>query len=162
MANYNIERLNFLVVDDNEHMRALLRSILHALGTKTIHEASNGEEAFEEFKIFPVDIIICDWEMSPIDGIEFARLVRTDEESPNPFVPIIMLTGHTELSKVTESRDAGINEFLAKPISATSLYFRIRSLIEHPREFVKTKTYFGPDRQRKQLPWKGDDRRKPS
>lgn len=160
MAGYNLERLNFLIVDDNKHMRALVKTILHALGSKNVAEAADGADAFKELRVFPADIIICDWNMSPLDGMDFVRLVRTGKDSPNPFVPIIMLTGHTELNRVLEARDAGVHEFLAKPISAKGLYSRLRSIIENPRPFVRTAIYFGPDRRRRQIDWKGKERRR--
>jgi two-component system chemotaxis response regulator CheY len=159
---YNLERLNFLIVDDNKHMRALIKTLLHALGAKNCHEAMDGADAFKELRHFPADIIICDWNMSPLDGIDFVRLVRTGKDSPNPYVPIIMLTGHTELAKVVEARDSGVHEFLAKPISAKSVYSRVKSILENPRPFVQTATYFGPDRRRQQIEWKGKERRKAS
>ncbi|MGB0671251.1 MAG: response regulator [Rhodospirillales bacterium] len=160
MAEYNLERLNFLIVDDNRHMRALVKTILHALGSKSVLEAADGADAFKELKHFPADIIICDWNMDPLDGIDFTRLVRTGADSPNPFVPIIMLTGHTEMNKVMEARDAGVHEFLAKPISARGLYSRIRTIIDKPRTFVRSKGYFGPDRRRKDAPnYNGPERR---
>lgn len=118
MSDYNLSRLNFLIVDDNKHMRALVKSILHALGVKNVLEASDGADAFKELRHFPADVIICDWNMSPLDGLDFVRMVRTGSDSPNPFVPIIMLTGHTEMNRVMEARDSGVHEFLAKPISA--------------------------------------------
>lgn len=159
---YNLERLNFLVVDDNKHMRALVKTILHALGAKNVLEAADGADAFKELRHFPADIIICDWNMSPLDGLDFVRLVRTGKDSPNPFAAIIMLTGHTEMHRVVEARDAGVHEFLAKPISAKALYSRIRSIIERPRPFIRTNTYFGPDRRRRQMDYKGKERRKAS
>ncbi|GHU01034.1 response regulator [Alphaproteobacteria bacterium] len=160
MAGYNLERLNFLVVDDNKHMRALVKTILYTLGSKNVHDASDGADAFKELRVFPADIIVCDLAMSPLDGIDFTRMVRTGKDSPNPFVPIIMLTGHTEAHRVIEARDVGINEFLAKPISAKGLFSRIKSIIEKPRPFISAKNYFGPDRRRHQIPHKGNDRRK--
>lgn len=160
MSGYNIDRLNFLVVDDNKHMRALVKTILHALGSKSVVEAADGADAFKELRHFPADIIICDWNMSPLDGLDFVRLVRTGKDSPNPFAAIIMLTGHTEMHRVVEARDAGVHEFLAKPISAKALYSRVRSIIERPRPFIRTATYFGPDRRRKQTDYKGKQRRK--
>lgn len=161
MANYNLERLNFLIVDDNKHMRALVKSILHALGAKNVLDASDGADAFKELRHYPADIIICDWNMDPLDGLDFTRLVRTGNDSPNPFVPIIMLTGHTEMNRVVEARDSGIHEFLAKPISAKGLYSRIRAIIEHPRPFVRAGLYFGPDRRRRELAsYMGPERRK--
>ena len=162
--NYNLERLNFLIVDDNKHMRALVKTILLALGVKNTVEADDGAGAFKELRHFPADIIICDWNMEPLDGLDFTKMVRTAGDSPNPFVPIIMLTGHTEMNRVVEARDAGVHEFLAKPISARSLYSRIRAIIERPRPFIRTKGafgYFGPDRRRQQMPsYMGPERRK--
>ena len=161
MAGYNLERLNFLIVDDNKHMRALVKSILHALGVKNVIEAGDGADAFKELRHYPADIIICDWNMEPLDGIDFTKLVRTGSDSPNPFVPIIMLTGHTEMNRVMEARDSGVHEFLAKPISAKKLYSRIRTIIDRPRAFVRTGSYFGPDRRRKENPnYNGPERRK--
>ncbi len=161
MADYNLERLNFLIVDDNKHMRALVKSILHALGAKNVLDASDGADAFKELRHYPADIIICDWNMDPLDGLDFTRLVRTGNDSPNPFVPIIMLTGHTEMNRVVEARDSGIHEFLAKPISAKGLYSRVRAIIEHPRPFVRAGLYFGPDRRRRALAsYMGQERRK--
>ena len=157
---YNLERLNFLVVDDNWHMRALVRSILDALGVKNVLDAGDGADALKELRDFPADMIICDWSMSPLDGIEFARLIRSGGGSPNRDVPIIMLTGHTEMIRVLECRDAGVNEFLAKPISPKGLYDRICEIIENPREFIDIKNYVGPDRRRRANPeFNGPDRR---
>ena len=73
----------------------------------------------------------------------------TSPESQNPFVPIVMLTGHTSLERVHQARDAGINEFLAKPVSSKNLLGRLVSVIEHPRPFVRARCYFGPCRRRR-------------
>ncbi len=89
--------------------------------------------------------------MEPLDGVDFVRLVRTANDTPNPYVPIIMLTGFTEMRRVTEARDAGINEFLAKPVSAKAIYQRLATIIDNPRPFVRSKTFFGPDRRRQNL-----------
>ena len=150
-ARYSLENISVLVLDDNRHMRSLVQSILHALGVKEIREAADAPEAFKELQHFQADVIITDWRMEPLDGLEFVRLVRTAKDSPNPYVPIIMLTGHTEYQRVCEARDAGVNEFLAKPISAKALYMRFASIIDNPRPFIRTKTYFGPDRRRQNI-----------
>jgi DNA-binding response OmpR family regulator len=63
-----------------------------------------------------------------------------------------MLTGHSEKKRVIAARDAGVTEFLAKPISAKGLYQRILNVVANPRPFIKTKTYFGPDRRRNTNP----------
>ena len=150
-GRYNFARLRVLVVDDNEHMRRLLRSILGALGFGDIRESDAVADAFESLKLSPPDFVIADWHMKPIDGLEFIRMVRLGADSPNPYLPIIMLTGHTELRRVIEARDAGANEVMAKPISARALYARILSIIEEPRPFVRTADYFGPDRRRRDV-----------
>lgn len=157
----DLQKVSVLIVDDNPHMRKLVSTLLHGLGFKDVREAIDGADAFKEMKLNPPDIVICDWVMAPLDGIDFVRLIRTAPDSPNPYVPIIMLTGHSEREKVTEARDAGVNEFLVKPISAKGLYARIYTIIEHPRPFIKSKTYFGPDRRRNNNKhYQGPERRK--
>jgi DNA-binding response OmpR family regulator len=94
------------------------------------------------------DIVITDWSMPIFDGLELAQMIRQPESKGNPYAPIIMLTGHSEKRRVTVARDAGVTEFLAKPISAKGLYQRILNVVANPRPFIKTKTYFGPDRRR--------------
>lgn len=150
-ARYILDNINVLVIDDNKHMANLVVEILHALGVKNTCQAADAALAFQELKHFSADVIIVDWHMEPLDGLDFVRLVRTAKDSPNPFVPIIMLSGYTEHQRITEARDAGINEFLAKPISAKSIYQRIAMIIDNPRPFIRSKNYFGPDRRRQDL-----------
>ncbi len=160
MANYDLERLSFLVIDDNYHMRRLVKSILNALGIRQVREAEDGADALKVLQTFDADMVIVDWNMEPIDGLEFTKLVRTSDDSPNIYIPLIMLTGHTEMSRVFQARDAGVNEFLAKPVSAKKLYQRIKAIIETPRQFIRTPNYFGPDRRRKDDPaYSGPERR---
>ncbi len=107
------------------------------------------------------DIIIVDWEMPGIDGVEFTQLVRNASDSPNPFVPIIFLTSYSDKRHVIEARDAGVTEFLAKPVSAKAIYSRMMSIINKPRPFIRSKQYFGPCRRRHSYPeYKGSERRK--
>ena len=149
---------------NNKHMRTLVKGILIALGVRGIMEASDGADAFKEMRHFPADIIICDWNMEPLDGLDFTRMVRTASDSHNHFIPIILLTGFTEMNRVMEARDSGISEFLAKPISAKKLYSRVKSIIENPRPFIRTtgmNAYFGPDRRRMDhASYRGAERRK--
>ena len=94
------------------------------------------------------DIVLTDWAMPIFDGLELAQMIRQPGANANPYVPIIMLTGHSEKKRARPARDAGITEFMAKPISAKALYQRILNVVANPRPFIKTKTYFGPDRRR--------------
>jgi two-component system chemotaxis response regulator CheY len=149
MSGYRFDRLKVLVVDDNPHMRTLIVAVLQAFDIKNIHEASSGEAAWSVLQATPCDIVFVDWVMTGISGLELTKRVRTSPNSPNPFVPIIMLTGHTSVDHVRAARDAGVNEFLAKPVSARNIVARMMSIIEHPRPFVRTKVYFGPCRRRR-------------
>ena len=159
MESYDLERLSVLVVDDNRHMRFLVKTILHAFGIREVMEAADGSDALKILKTFPADVVITDWMMDPLDGLDLTRMIRTSTDSTNPFVPIIMLTGHTELARVKEARDAGITEFLAKPVSSVMIYHRMVQIIENPRVFVRGKRFTGPDRRRKESRFDGGERR---
>src|SRR5258708_33426929 len=94
------------------------------------------------------DVVITDWSLRIFDGHDLAEMIRQPDAKGNPYAPIIMLTGHPEKGRVTLARDAGVTEFLAKPISAKGLYQRVMNVVANPRPFIKTKNYFGPDRRR--------------
>ncbi len=145
----NLSRVSVLVVDDNAHMRRIVKEILRSLGVAAISEAQDGADALKAMRGMPPDLVIVDLDMRPLDGLEFTRLVRTADDSPDPFVPIIMLTGHTEAYNVAQARDAGVNEVLAKPVSVKGLYGRIRTVVERPRQHVRARAYAGPDRRRR-------------
>jgi two-component system chemotaxis response regulator CheY len=148
MLRVDFNRLRFLVIDDNAHMRRILRTLLHGFGAREVYEAEDGATGLEAFTHFAPDIVIADWAMPIFDGLELTQMIRQPGANTNPYVPIIMLTGHSEKKRVTAARDAGITEFMAKPISAKALYQRVLNIIVNPRPFIKTKTYFGPDRRR--------------
>lgn len=160
MTSISLEALSILVVDDNKHMHMVVKAILNSMRIKNIRFSDNAADAFMELRNWHPDIVITDWAMEPLDGLDFVRLVRKGADSPNPYVPIILLTGHTELHRIFEARDTGVNEILAKPISIKSLYSRLVSIIESPRPFVKSKRYFGPCRRRNKDPsYSGPERR---
>lgn len=160
MQDNSLQNLSVLIIDDNINMRRIVSTILQALGVAYIYEASDGADGFEAMRSHRPDIVVVDWEMPGIDGIEFTELVRSASDSPNPYVPIIFLTSYSDKAHVVEARDAGATEFLAKPVSAKSVYARIMSIINRPRPFVRSATYFGPCRRRKVDPdYTGAERR---
>jgi two-component system chemotaxis response regulator CheY len=144
--------LKILLVDDNHHMRVLLTEILRAIGVKLVFEAADGAEALQMMRTHPIDIVMTDLNMHPLDGIDFVRLVRNSKDSPNPMVPVIMITGHSTLRRVAEARDVGVTEFLSKPVTARGVIERISRVVEYPRSFVRSGDYFGPDRRRRDDP----------
>lgn len=144
----NLQTLRLLVVDDNPHMLKIVRTILNGFGIMNVFDAVNVNDALEVFKAEPLDIIIVDYQMAGVDGLEFIKAVCNREDSPNPLIPIVMLSAYSERSRVIAARDTGATEFCCKPITARDLYRKLAAVIDHPRPFVRTKIYFGPDRRR--------------
>lgn len=141
--------LSILLVDDNHHMLVLLNEILRAIGVRQIYAAHDGAEALQIMRNHPIDLVMTDLAMQPLDGIDFVRLLRNSPDSTQPMTPVIMITGHSTMRRVAEARDVGVNEFLSKPVTAQGLLQRLSLIIDKPRPFIRTKTYFGPDRRRR-------------
>jgi len=159
MTVYKLDRFNLLLIDDNSFIRHTIEDVLRRFKIDNITTASNGQEAIDYLKSrrgmsrdlgsLGLDLIISDLVMAPINGILLLQWLRTSEESPNRFLPFVMLSGAADAEYVRASRDAGMSEFLAKPFSSESVYKRILEVIDYPRQFVTTTNYFGPDRRRR-------------
>jgi CheY-like chemotaxis protein len=155
----DLSRLSVLIVEDSSFLRSLLASCLNALGVTQIKVADHGGDAIDFLKlqkvdpmkagILAVDLVISNWQMSPVDGMILLRWVRRHADSPNRFVPFIMVSGYSDAASVAEARDMGATEFVTKPFSVNTLAQRIQMVIERPRQFVHTSDYFGPDRRRR-------------
>lgn len=158
--SYQFEQISVLVVEDVSPVAFMIRSVLETFGVRKIHVARNGEEGFELYCRHKHDIVIADWMMKPTDGVTLTRMIREDRASPNPYAPIILMTGFSEKKRVMQARDAGVTEFLVKPFVARDLYKRLVQVTERPRQFVRSYDYFGPDRRRKITePYTGTQRR---
>ncbi len=139
--------LKVLLVDDNQHMRAIVCAILKGVGVRDVREARDGAEGLQALRDWPADIAIVDFRMSPLDGVEFTRLVRNAPDSANPYLPIIMMTGFADRPRVVEARDAGVTELVVKPVTARSVIDRLNAVVFRPRPFVRSADYFGPRRR---------------
>ncbi|WP_404419348.1 response regulator [Brevundimonas vesicularis] len=148
----SLKSLNVLLADDNQNMRAIASAVLHSADIRNVYEAAEGATAFDLLRRHAIDLAIVDFNMFPLDGVEFTRLVRTSPDSPNPHLPIIMMTGHSERSRVYEARDAGVTEFIVKPITAKAVLDRLKAVIMRPRPFIKSRDYVGPCRRRRDAP----------
>jgi two-component system chemotaxis response regulator CheY len=137
--NDHLNRLQVLVVDDNEYMRGVLKTVLRAVGITQVVAVDSGEAALAALREQPFDLALIDWLMLPMPGPELVRQLRNSEFSPNPYLPIIMVTAHTEIRNIRAARDVGITEFLAKPVTAKGVLERIVAIIERPRPFVRAK-----------------------
>jgi DNA-binding response OmpR family regulator len=137
--------LKVLIVDDEPTMRKVTRSLLQAIGVRAIYEANDGNSGLDVIRRLSPDVVIVDWEMPHPNGPEFVRTVRSPDTFPLPDVPIIMLTGHGERSRVVAAVNLGVNEFLVKPVSTKALLARLVSLIANPRPMVRIGDYYGPE-----------------
>ena len=155
-----LENIGILLIEPNLFMRSTIRQVLGVFGCRRIIDAEDGSDAMKAMKTFEPDIIITELDMQPVGGIDFTKLMRTGKESPNLYIPIIMATAYSDYGTVIKARDTGITEFVVKPLSAKSLISHVVETIEHPRNFVETKSYFGPDRRRRNRDnFEGEDRR---
>jgi two-component system, chemotaxis family, chemotaxis protein CheY len=133
-----------LVVDDEYYMRKVVRTLLMSIGVRTVYEAADGPAGLDLIRSMAPDVVIVDWQMPGLDGAGFVRMVRSPQTFPFPDVPIIMLTGHGERSRVIEAIQIGVNEFLLKPVSSKALQDRMVAVLTRPRPMVQTGDYYGP------------------
>ena len=150
-AQTDFGKLTVLVVDDSSFMCNMIEAILGSYGCKNVVLAFSVTEALRKLDERPIDLAIVDWFMAPLDGLEFVRRVRFGIHRPNPYLPIIMLTEHSEAERVRKARDAGVNDFLAKPVTGEAVYRHIVSLMEDTRPFIKSSSFRGPERRRADL-----------
>ena len=158
---YNFKQVKVLVVESSVPMFKLVKGVLNMFGVPeaNIYASYTVEEAFSVFCTQKHDLIIADWLQNPDRGIALTKMIRTHQNTPNAYVPIIMTAGSGHLQRVLRARDAGISEYLVKPFSAKSLADRISRVIEKPRMFVECETYTGPDRRSRSEGYTGPERR---
>ncbi len=161
-GNFDLSGMDVMVVDDSGYMLRLLKMILRAMEITSIRCLQDPLRAFEEMCEKPPDLIITDLFMTPFDGLDLTRQIRACEQNDLCFTPVFALTGFTDVDHVLQARNSGVHEVLAKPISTERLYRRIISHVEHPRRFISTGEFFGPERRRDSRPFQGEDRRRRS
>ncbi len=172
-TRYDFSSVSVMLVEDNEYIASVLYNVLLALGCGRIAKFRNGREAVEFLQLLNlspervgtsgIDFIITDMIMDPIDGLSLLKWVRMSKESPDRFLPVIMISGYVDRGYLEKARDHGVTEFLAKPFSVTTVAQKIEAVIERPRPFIRTDNYFGPDRRRtKPGGYTGQERRQQS
>jgi two-component system chemotaxis response regulator CheY len=132
-------------------MRLLIRSLLVSCGLQHVTEASDGEAALEIMRLNPMDLVIADLLMTPMDGLEMTRRLRCERSSLNPLVPVLMISGKMDRASFNAGIDAGVTDFLVKPVSPSNFERRIEAIFEKPRTPVKSQHYYGPDRRRRKV-----------
>ena len=154
-----LARLCVLVVDDNPQFHRVFKEILRGVGVDEIRVALCVEAAVREICDAQPDIVFVDWSMGPVNGLDLVRLIRNAEEGLDSSIPIVMVTGYAEAHRVKAARDAGVTEFLVKPVSMQSVAARIDEILYRPRAFIRGLSYVGPDRRRRVRDHGGLERR---
>jgi CheY-like chemotaxis protein len=114
-----LESIKALVVEDNTHMRSLLRALLNALGIKDVGEAIHGQAALDILRERKIDLVLTDLAMVRWTDWNSPAICAMTKTAPIPLCPIIMITGHTEKYRVEAARDAGVTEFSPSPSPPT-------------------------------------------
>ena len=122
-----LKKINILVVDDMESMTSLIVSCLRQLGAENISTASNGDFAWKMLNKKQFHIIVCDWDMPKMTGIELLKLVK--ESELHKHIPFLLLTAATQKSQVLEAVKAGVSDYLSKPFQPKELEYRIVKLL---------------------------------
>lgn len=139
----SFEKISVLVVDHDQHMRKIVRSLLSGFGIHRIYEAADGAQGLELLAQNRPDVVLTEWDLPMLDGAEMVRLIRRPD-SPFATVGIILMTARPERRLVQMAMRLGINEILVKPFSAKGLLDRLTLVVHHPRPFVQNAGYFGP------------------
>jgi two-component system, chemotaxis family, chemotaxis protein CheY len=139
--------LKVLVADSSPHMLEILRSLLRRTGIQCVHEACDSRGAVKALSANKFDLLVISEQLPPLDSITLVHQARMNPSCANRHIPVIMISSRTERSFVERARDAGITDFVCKPLSAKVLNERITMALEAPRPFVDDQTYAGPDRR---------------
>ncbi len=119
--------IKVLVVEDQSEARSMLRNMLLELGINQVFESNDGREAltFIDSAFDFVDVIICDWNMPNMNGVELLRQLR----SVDPDIPFLMVTGRSDMESVIEAKSSGVTAYISKPFSPQQLEAKLRIII---------------------------------
>ena len=140
-------RLRLLFVDDAAHTRLLLREILRGSGLSQIKTVESAAAAFAAIVAQPPDIVFTDWEMPDRSGLELIHDIRERPDSPDPLLPVILLTGNSDQQHVIAARDAGASGYVMKPITLGHIVERVIDVVTKPNPFIFSAAYKGPERR---------------
>lgn len=119
--------MRFLVVDDSPTMRRIIINTLNKLGYQDIVQASNGREGIERLADGPVDVVITDWNMPEMSGVEFVRALRTLEATRG--LPVLMVTTNATQEDIVEALRAGVNNYVVKPFTPDTMKDKIDAVL---------------------------------
>lgn len=149
MSQAKIKRTTFAVIDEKSFQRALTGETLRALGASQIENAVSVEDALELFRRVTPDVVLCDWDLPGINGLDFTLMVRHSKTTLPPDTAIILVTDRCAPADVETARRAGVDEYAIKPFNTDVLSRRLDSVLNRRRAFVNSPRYRGPCRRRK-------------
>lgn len=152
MSPATLKQLRILIVDPNAYIRGVVADALRRLQIVNIAAAASAMEAFATARTFKPDLVLVDWDAGKMSGLEFTREVRRNQSGMPRETAIILLAASIDHEQLMAARQAGINEFLLKPISAQTVFSRIEEVILKPRRFIVSRNYVGPCRRRRDDP----------
>ena len=118
--------MKVLIVDDFATMRRILKNILKQIGLKNISEADNGKEALKELKKEKFDLVLCDWNMPEMPGIELLNQVRSDDALKG--IPFVMVTAEAKKENILEAVKAGVSSYIVKPFTAETVDEKLKKI----------------------------------
>lgn len=122
----SISNLKVLIVDDYKTMLKIIGNLLKQIGFQHIEEATDGTMALEKLKKEKFDLIISDWNMEPMSGLDLLKTVRSDGELKN--LPFIMVTAESKVENVGIAKQAGVTNYIVKPFNAQTLKSKLTSV----------------------------------
>ena len=123
----NIGKMKVLIVDDYKTMLKIISNLLKQIGFVHIDEATDGTGALEKLRAGEYDIIISDWNMEPMSGLELLKTVRMDEKLKS--LPFIMVTAESKVENVVIAKKAGVSNYIVKPFNAQTLKSKLTSVL---------------------------------
>lgn len=120
--------MKVLIVDDFATMRKILKNILKQIGLTNISEADDGNTALKELKKEKFDLVLCDWNMPQMPGIELLKKMKSDDELRD--IPFIMVTADAEKKHIMEGVKAGVSSYVVKPFSADTMNEKLKKVFD--------------------------------
>lgn len=159
---YDFKDLSVMVADQTPYIARVTVSMLRVLEIRDIKTFSDIDEMLAGLLSGKADLIMTELDMEPVDGLTLIRKIRGSKHEQIRCLPLMVTAGFATKRLVGQARNAGADDFMVKPFSVNTLYTRLVKLTERRQPFVDTKTYFGPDRRRKDRGYGGPDRRAPA
>ncbi|RMD78620.1 MAG: chemotaxis protein CheY [Gammaproteobacteria bacterium] len=120
--------MKILVVDDFSTMRRIIKNLLKELGFKHIEEADDGSTALPKLREGDFDLLITDWNMPGMQGIDLLKAVRADPKLAR--LPVLMVTAESKREQIVEAAQAGVNGYIVKPFTAATLKEKLERIFE--------------------------------